>query len=154
MRRLDQCGRPAKLFPMATRFTLTQGDDPRSTLVVDVCDRMDDEAIAHLRRFMLGYGCASGLIFDATTCVLLRDTFSEMSEASIKVDCRIPTPALLATLGAQNVGPLDVRVGRWLELLVASWQAAIPTEPVEVQELLYDVVPAATGANIHRWLAA
>lgn len=139
---------------MATRFTLTQGNDPRSTLVVDVCDRIDDEAIGRLRRFMIGYGCSSGLLLDETTCVLFRDTFSEMSEASIEEDCRIPTSALLGTLGAQNTGPLDVRVGRWLELLVASWQAAIPMQPTEAQDLLYDVVPAATGAHIHRWLAA
>lgn len=139
---------------MTTRFTLTRGEDPRSTLVVDVCDRINDEAIATVRHFMFGYGCASGLVFDETTCVLLRDTFSEMGESSIQEDRRIPTPALLATLGADNVGPLDVRVGRWLELLAASWQAAVPKDPAEAQDLLYDVVSAATGAAIHRWLAA
>jgi hypothetical protein len=42
---------------MAMRYTLTQGIDPRSTLVVDTCARIDDQAIEALRRFMHGYGC-------------------------------------------------------------------------------------------------
>lgn len=139
---------------MTTRFTLTRGDDPRSTLVVDVCDRIDDEAIARLRQFMFRYGCSSGLLFDEATCVLYRDTFSDMSEKSIEEESRIPTSALLGTLGTGNTGPLDLRVNRWLALLTASWPAAVPTDPAEAQNLLYDVVPAATGASIHQWLAA
>jgi len=140
-------------FPMSTRFTLTQGNDPRSTLVVDVCDRIDDQAIARLRQFMFTYGCSTGLLFDATTCILYRDTFSDLSEGSIEEESRIPTAALLETLGTGNAGPLDQRVRRWLELLGASWSTAVPANPAEAQDLLYDVVPAATGASIHQWVA-
>jgi hypothetical protein len=139
---------------MATRYTLTQGIDPKSTLVADVCDRIDDRAIEGLKRFMHGYGCANGLLFDEEVCILLRDTFSEMSAASIQEERRIPTRVLLATLGASKVGPLAVRVGRWLHLLASSWQTAVPTDSTDAQELIYDVVPAATGAAIHPWSAA
>jgi hypothetical protein len=136
------------------RYTLTQGIDPRSTLVVDVCDRIDDQAIAGLKRFMHGYGCANGLLFDEDVCVVLRDTFSDISPTSIREERRIPTRLLLAMLGPGSAGSLAVRVGRWLEVLSKSWQAAVPRDSEEAQELLYDVVSAAAGATIHPWSAA
>jgi hypothetical protein len=139
---------------MATRYTLSQGIDPKSTLVADICDRVDDRAIEGLKRFMYEYGCANGLLFDEDVCVLLRDTFSDMSPASIREERRIPTQVLLATLGSSNAGPLAVRVGRWLQLLATSWSAAVPTDSEDAQELIYDVVPAARGAAIHPWSAA
>jgi len=139
---------------MAMRYTLTQGIDPRSTLVVDTCDKVDDQAIEALKHFMHGYGCANGLLFDEDVCIVLRDTFTEMSPASIHEERRIPTPALLATLGPSSAHSLDVRVGRWLDLLSTSWQAAVPRDSDEAQELLYDVVSAAGGATIHPWSAA
>lgn len=98
--------------------------------------------------------CASGLLFDEKECVVLRDSFNEMSVASILEEVRIPTGALLSTLGAHNAGSLDVRVGRWLELLAHSWHAAIPLDNERAQELVYDVVPAASGATVHPWNAA
>ena len=139
---------------MAMRYTLTQGVDPKSTLVADVCDRIDNQALEGLKRFMNEYGCANGLLFDEDVCILLRDTFSDMSPASIREERRIPTRMLLATLGSSNADPLAVRVGRWLQLLATSWQAAVPTDSEDAQELIYDVVPAATGAAIHPWSAA
>jgi hypothetical protein len=87
-------------------------------------------------------------------CLVLRDHFTELSPASIVEDRRIPTRVLLATLGGENVGTLDLRVGRWLDLLSRSWQAAVPTDSEDAQELLYDVVSAAGGAKIHPWSAA
>lgn len=139
---------------MATRYTLAQGGDPKSTLVVDVCDKIDASALAGLKRFMYEEGCANGLIFDENECVLLRDTFTEMSPASVLEERRIPTHALLTTLGKADVGPLAARVGRWLRLLTTSWQAAVPADSPDAQELIYDVVPAAAGATIHAWVAA
>lgn len=139
---------------MATRYTLTQGIDPRSTLVADVCDRIDEAAIESLKRFMYEYGCANGLLFDEDVCLLMRDTFSDMSPASIREERRIPARLLLATLGSSNAGPLAVRVDRWLQLLASSWPAAVPTDSEDAKELIYDVVPAATGAAIHPWSAA
>lgn len=136
------------------RYTLSQGDDPRSTLVVDTCVRIDEQALAELRRFMFEYSCSSGLLFDDSECVVLRDVFDDMSAASVHEDARIPTQDLLATLGPHNVGSLDVRVGQWLRLLTASWRSAVPTEPASAQELVYDVAPAASGATIHAWAVA
>jgi hypothetical protein len=139
---------------MTMRYTLTQGLDPRSTLVVDTCDRIDDQAIEALKRFMHGYGCANGLLFDENECVVLRDAFTDLSQASIREERRIPTLTLLATLGPSGARSLDVRVGRWLELLSTSWQDAIPKDSDDAQELLYDVASAAGGATIHPWSAA
>lgn len=138
---------------MRTRYTLTRGVDPNAKLVADICDVVDDQAIEAIKRYMHDYGCANGLLFDEDVCVLLRDTFSELSPASICEERRIPTKLLLATLGSSNVGPLAVRVGCWLHLLAASWQMAVPTESEDAKELIYDVVPAAEGAAIH-WSAA
>ncbi len=139
---------------MAMRYTLTQSVDPKSTLVADVCDRIDEPSLQALKRFMYEYGCANGLLFDHDECVLLRDTFSDMSAASIREERRIPTRVLLATLGLSNAGPLSVRVGRWLHLLATSWQTAVPTDSEDAKELIYDVVPAAAGAAIHPWSEA
>jgi hypothetical protein len=139
---------------MAMRYTLTQGIDPQSTLVADVCDRIDDLAIDRLKVFMFGYGCANGLLFDEDVCIVLRDAFTDMSPASIREERRIPTRVLLTTLGSSNAGPLSVRVERWLQLLAGSWQAAVPSDSDDAQELLYDVVSAATGAAIHPWYTA
>jgi hypothetical protein len=139
---------------MTTRYTLTQGIDPRSTLVADVCDRIDDQAIDALKQFMHGHGCANGLLFDEDVCILLRDRFTELSPASIVEERRIPTNVLLSTLGCENVGSLYVRVGRWLELLSRYWKDAVPKDSEDAQELLYDVVSAADGAKIHPWSAA
>jgi hypothetical protein len=139
---------------MAIRYTLSQGGDPKSTLVVDVCAKVDDHAINAAKKCMYEYGCASGLIFDDSECVLLRDTFTDMSPESISEEKRLSTPLLMAQLGAQNVGSLDIRVFQWLQLLSASWLAAIPRDSKDAQELMYDVVPAATGAKIHPWSEA
>lgn len=139
---------------MAMRYTLTQGIDPKSTLVADVCERIDAHAIEGLKQFMYGYGCPNGLLFDEETCIVLRDTFSDMSPASIREERRIPTRVLLATLGSSNAGPLALRIGSWLQLLATSWPVAVPTDSEDAQELVYDVVPAAAGAAIHPWSAA
>jgi hypothetical protein len=139
---------------MALRYTLTQGIDPRSTLVADVCDRIDDQAVDALKRFMHDHGCANGLLFDEDVCILLRDEFTELSPASIVEERRIPTRVLLGTLGRHNVGSLYVRVGHWLELLSKYWQDAVPKDSDDAQELLDDVVSAADGAKIHPWSAA
>jgi hypothetical protein len=139
---------------MKMRYTFTKGIDPRSTLVVDVCDRVDDQAVLAVKDFMYGYGCANGLLFDEEVCVLLRDHFTELSPASVVEDRRIPTGVLLGTLGRENVGPLDVRVERWLDVLTRYWQAVVPKDSEDAQELLYDVVSAADGAQIHPWSTA
>lgn len=139
---------------MAMRYTLTQGIDPRSTLVADVCDRIDDQALDGLKRFMFGYGCANGLLFDEEVCIVLRDRYTELSPASITEERRIPTPVLFTTLGSENVGSLYVRVGHWLDLLSRYWKDAVPKDSEDAQELLYDVVSAADGAKIHPWSAA
>ena len=139
---------------MTMRYTLSQGFDHQSTLVADVCATVDDQALEKLKRFMYEYGCASGLLFDEEVCLLLRDTFSEVGPASVIEERRIPTRVLLETLGPSNTGPLEVRVGRWLEILTTSWRAAIPATSEDALELIDDVVPAATGAVIHPWSAA
>jgi hypothetical protein len=83
-----------------------------------------------------------------------RDDFTELSPASVVEDRRIPTGVLLGTLGRENVGPLDVRVERWLDVLTRYWQAVVPKDSEDAQELLYDVVSAADGAQIHPWSTA
>lgn len=139
---------------MAIRYTLSQGSDPKPTLVVDVCAKVDERAVQAVKKFMYEYGCASGLVFDESECVIFRDTYTDMSPASISEEKRILTSELLTQLGAQNVGSLDIRVLRWLQLLTASWLAAIPKDSKDAQELMYDVVPAAAGAQIHPWSEA
>lgn len=136
------------------RYTLSQPGDPRTTLVVDTVASVEPQAIEALKTFMFESGCTSGLLFDETVCVLLRDRLEDLSVSSVHEEVRIPTAALLGTLGARNQGSLDLRVGRWLELLSSTWRAAVPVDSVPAQELIYDVVSAATGALVHPWSAA
>lgn len=136
------------------RYTFTQGQDPRSTLVVDTCDQIDEPTIKQLKQFLYENGCANGILFDLERSVILRDTFTDMSAESFEAKEGPSTEELLATLGIHNIGSLGHRVATWLSLLSSRWDSAIPKDSKLAAELLYDIVPAAAGANMHVWATA
>ena len=77
--------------------------------------------------------------------------------SSRAVTCRQSAAGRSATIGQQGrtAGPtLQDRALRCVELLSRYWQAAVPKDSEDAQELLYDVVSAADGAKIHPWSAA
>ena len=106
------------------RFVLTPPSKTRPSMVVYTCDGINDVEIRRLRDDMFGVGCANGLLFDRERCVIFRDTFSSMTPESIAIEGdSASTQAVLANAGA---GPLDARVGRWLEMLSSNWNTALP----------------------------
>lgn len=72
------------------RFLLTPPGGSRPTLVVDTRAQIDEAAIAQLRSDLHGLGCPNGILFDRDKCVMLRDTYADMSASSIIVDAEIP----------------------------------------------------------------
>jgi hypothetical protein len=136
------------------RYTFTQGQDPRSTLVVDTCETIDDATISRFKHFLHEDGCANGLLFDRQRSVILRDTFTALSAESFEAKEGPSTDELLATLGIHDNGSLDHRVATWLRLLSDRWEWAIPKDSKPAAELLYDIVPATAGATMHMWASA
>jgi hypothetical protein len=113
---------------------------------VDTLAEANDAAIATLRADLYGLGCPNGILFDARRCVIMRDTFENMDETGIQVDADVLTEAVLARAGG---GSLDERVGRWLRMLSANWDGALPEEPSDAAPFIADIVPAASGSNVH-----
>jgi len=131
------------------RYLLSHPSESRPSLVVDTCEQIEAADIDRLRRELFGLGCPNGILFDPQRCVILRDTFASMSEESIQVEhADLSTDVVLAPLGAGNVGSLDARVGRWLELLSAQWDSALPDEPTVAAPFIADIVPAASGSIV------
>ncbi len=117
--------------------------ETRLSLIVLVVDdafaRVDD-----LRARMYGSGCSHGMVIDERDAIVLRDTFIDADASSIKVDFRLDTGALIG-----DGNDLDTRVRRWLQRMSANWHAVL--ENLEGREkLLYDIVPALSGAEIDR----
>ncbi len=54
--------------------------------------------------------------------------------------------------GCINVGPIELRLERWLDTLVMDWRESVPIESWSAP-LLTDVVPAASGALVRRTMA-
>ncbi|MEI8259420.1 MAG: hypothetical protein WCJ30_27445 [Deltaproteobacteria bacterium] len=128
------------------RFLLTHPSETRPSLVVDTCSAITDAAIAQMKADLHGLGRSSGLLFDERQCLILRDTYSSMDIGSIEVETRQPTDAVLARVARV---PLDERVGRWLEMLSAGWDSALPLEPAVAAPFIADIVPAASGSMLH-----
>ena len=129
---------------MATRYLVQHPRESRLSLMVDVVDLTDAAALAHLKRDMLGRGCWHGLLIDDENVVVLRDRFSEKEEDSIVEQARLPTAQLLPKNGS-----LERRVNDWLEHMSTNWRGSVPKEPW-ADVLLYGVVPALAGSEIHR----
>jgi hypothetical protein len=129
------------------RFVLTHPSETRPSLVVITCAEINDQEVRRLREDMFGLGCANGLLFDAHNCVILRDSFASMSPDSIVAEgTPVRTDAVLAKAGG---GSLDVRVNRWLEMMSANWNSALPLEPATAAPFIMDVVPAASGSMVY-----
>lgn len=77
---------------------------------------------------MVGFGCASALLFDSESCVILRDTFTSLDVDSIQEEARVPTADVLAYVPYAGASSLDERVLRWVEGMAASWTASLPQE--------------------------
>ena len=127
------------------RFFLTPPGSARPAVIVDTHATLTPAHEAQLRSEMYDRNCANGMLFDATSCVALRDTFSDTGPQSIQVDATLLTEDVLRLVTAPT---LDQRVETWLALLSASWDHALPTDPA-VAHLMYDFVPAAVGTSIH-----
>lgn len=131
------------------RFVLIPSAKSRPALIVETCEKADEQAIERFRDFLYGASCSHGLLFDQDTCIILRDHFSSMEKDSIEVDQRLPTGAVLAALGPRQFGNLDERVQRWLYMLSTRWDDALPPEPEIATHFFADIVPAASGSAVH-----
>lgn len=121
----------------------------RPSLVVETVATIDEAAIDRLRQWMYGLGCPNGLLFDAERCLILRDTFEAMGPHSILVEDELPTASVLERV-SPGPGSLEDRIDRWLAVLAANWDLAIPDEPGAAAPFLTDIVPAAAGSRIQQ----
>ena len=129
------------------RFVLMLPSETRPSMLVHTCAAISDAEIRSLRDDMFGEGCANGLLFDAEHCVILRDRFADMAPESIVAEAeRPPTNEVLAKVGD---GTLDARVARWLEMMSASWNTALPREPATAAHFIADIVPAVSGSVVY-----
>ena len=141
----DRPSRCARLRNM--RFLLTHPLETRPSLVVDTCLTVETLTIERFRRDLHGLGCANGLLFDTKQCVILRDTYASMDEASIVVEgAPLDTNLVLANVTGYT---LEERVERWLEVLSVHWDNALPSEPAIAAPFFANIVPAASGSVLH-----
>ncbi len=127
------------------KFVLTPPGSPRPNVIVETHATVSKRHEDALRTAMYSRNCANGLLFDATNCVVLRDTYDDMGPEAIRVEHRLETVAVLSLVEGNT---LDERVQTWLELLSASWHHALPQDQASAP-LMYDLVPAAVGTEIH-----
>ena len=131
------------------RYIVVQLPDLRPALVVETAS----DAVASFEQFrstLLAQGCHAGLIFDESSCIVVRDTYTSLDEASFIQEATLPTHALL---GDAQAGSLDQRVADWLRRMAADWNHTLPKEAF-VAPLLTDVVPALSGCAITEVRAA
>lgn len=119
----------------------------RPSLVVDTVAAVDGAAAARLRDALYGLGCSTGILFDAQSCVILRDTFRSMEPSSIVESARVATREVLRD-GDGSEALLDARVERWLHALSTDWDHALPLEPGLAAPFLEDIVPVASGSVV------
>jgi hypothetical protein len=129
------------------RFYLTPPGGFRPAVVVETHPVVNEAAIEQLRSDLHGLRCPSGILFDESWCVILRDTFEQMDESSIIEDGRLPTQEVLDRVVAKGRS-LDERVERWLDVLSANWDEALPREPELAKHFIPDIVPAASGSMV------
>jgi hypothetical protein len=134
------------------RFLVIPENGYRPSLIVDVVEDASDQTVRNqFCEDLFGKGTSTGILFDAKTCVLLHDSFSDAGPQSIVVDVELSTDAVLARTG--TTGSLEARVERWLTLLTERWHEALPVGE-SAAALITNVVPAASGSIVHRVLAA
>jgi hypothetical protein len=129
------------------QFVLTHPSETRPGLLVRTCAAINDGEVRQLREAMFGLGCANGLLFDRERCVILRDSFASMAPESIVQEDE--TPATDAVLAKAGGGSLDARVGRWLQMMSANWNSALPIEPATAAPFIADIVPAVSGSIVN-----
>lgn len=125
-----------------SRFLIQHPGETRLALLVDVVDNAV-AGVEDLRSRMFETGCAHGMVIDEREVIVLRDTFFEMDDSSIVTDFKLDTVALLGVAGS-----LDARVWLWLRRMSANWRAVLEELGAEGQRLLFDIVPALSGAAI------
>jgi hypothetical protein len=134
------------------RFLVIPERGYRPSLIVDVVENASDQTVrAQFCNDLFGKGTSTGILFDAKTCVLLHDSFSDAGPQSFVVDAELSTEAVLARTG--TVGSLEARVERWLTLLTERWHDALPTGD-SGNPFITNVVPAASGASVRLVSAA
>lgn len=127
------------------RILLATPGSSRPSVIAETHTTITDQTEQRLRELMYDRNCANGILFDPTTCVVLRDTYDDMGPEAIQVEFRLQTDEVLSLVRGST---LDDRVTTWLALLSSSWNHALPTSEA-VAPLLYDFVPAAVGTEIH-----
>ncbi|MEM9461664.1 MAG: hypothetical protein AAGF11_46305 [Myxococcota bacterium] len=132
-------------------FYLRHPPDPRPSLVAQTCTRADQHAIEEFKELLHRIGCPDGLLFDASQCLVVHDSYSSMGPNSLRMEAAFPTDAVLAKLeqpGHPRLSSLDARVGLWVDLMSSRWEDAIADDPEIEAALLADVVPAAVQAIV------
>jgi hypothetical protein len=119
-------------------------NETRPSLLVEVVDEADPGVLSRVRAAMFSTGSANALVIDPQKVHVLRDTFKDMTEASIEEEATLETKRLLG-----REGDLGVRVRRWLESMSSNWSEILPREEWTAS-LFYDIVPAASGSVIQR----
>jgi len=130
------------------RLLVNHPPDPRPALVVETVERVNPETIARLQHELYRLGCPNGLLFDESSCVVLRDTYSSMRPDSLVADSRVKTLDVLARVA--NGRSLDRRVLDWVRSMAASWNDALPSEPDVAAPFITDIVTAVSGSSIHQ----
>jgi len=133
------------------RFLVIPERDYRPSLIVDVVPDASDEAVRNrFREDLYDKGTSTGILFDANTCVLFHDTFSDMSPESIAIVSAVSTTTALARVDG---GRLEERVKSWLTLLTERWHDALPAGD-DGAPFIMNVVPAASGSTVRMVTAA
>ena len=132
------------------RYLVVQLPDPRPSLVVETVQDAA-KSFESFRTTLLAHGCHAGLLFDASTCIVVRDTHMSLYEDSIVQEASLATEALL---GPARGRALDQRVAEWLRQMAADWDHTLSKEPSVAAALLTDVVPALSGSQITEVRAA
>lgn len=131
------------------KFLVTPPDGSRPSLVVETRTQINEAAIQDLRAQLYGMGCPNGVLFDATNCLIFRDTFASMDKDSIIVEgTQLKTNDVLLRFGG-TTDTLDRRVERWLGMLSTNWNYALSEESAVAAPFIADIVPAASGAVVH-----
>lgn len=81
------------------RYVLSQTDETKPSLLVDVVQHTDDDVLNRVRRDMLLFDCLNGIVVDPQYIHVLHDTFVDTTPASIVEEARLDTAGLLGTTG-------------------------------------------------------
>jgi hypothetical protein len=131
-------------------IVVTEADGWEKTLAVEVKASLSEEARrageAHLKRYMKGMRCPTGLLVTPDEFWLYRDTFRGRDESSIETIGRFSLGRVLGPKPAQSEG-LELKVLEWLESLRSSVaRSRLPPETKAVIE--EHILPLLEGGEV------